>query len=125
MHAEGMQIYSKIILEVTCMYRDVSEQTETSIWLSEEKSPVLDCDEQIMCRIWLTSVKKCMLQACTPYDPVEAGRARMEALLRRLQEMGFGFEAAKGALKTATREGLLDQPALERAAELLMSAGAG
>ncbi|KAK9917271.1 hypothetical protein WJX75_002601 [Coccomyxa subellipsoidea] len=65
------------------------------------------------------------LQACTPYDPVEAGRARMEALLRRLQEMGFGFEAAKGALKTATREGLIDQPALERAAELLMSAGAG
>ena len=65
----------------------------------------------------------CDLQACAPYDPVEAGRARLEALLWRLQEMGFGLEAAKGALKAAWREGLTDQPALERAVELLAGAG--
>ncbi len=67
----------------------------------------------------------CMLslQTCTQYDPAEVGRARVEALLRRLQEMGFGLEAARGALRTATHEGLTDQRALERAAELLTRAG--
>lgn len=121
MHVEGMQIYSIIIQEVTCMYRACFRARHRQAYGLLKRRVT----GQILCKIRLTSVNKCILQACTPYDPVEAGRARMEALLRRLQEMGFGFEAAKGALKTATREGLRDQPALERAAELLMSAGAG
>ncbi|BDA50698.1 hypothetical protein COCOBI_16-3740 [Coccomyxa sp. Obi] len=60
-----------------------------------------------------------MPQVCTPYDPLEAGRARLQAQVQRLLEMGFAQEAAKEALREAGREGLMDKAALERAAELL------
>lgn len=59
------------------------------------------------------------VQTCTPYDPLEAGRARLEAQVQRLLEMGFAHEVAKDALREAGRQGLMGQAALERAAELL------
>lgn len=72
-----------------------------------------------MIRLYMAKLFVGCLQTCMPYDPLEAGRARLEAQMQRLLEMGFAQEAAKDALREAGREGLMDQAALERAAELL------